>query len=146
MKVHTEGRYPTAAMTPRRYRGKVCARHPALRGLRYKSTRDCVECSRESAKRRYDRDPVAERGRRYRSRWKNVPKVDVDAVLAAIARHNGLCDLCGTTVPGGRPGRGFHVDHCHTTGRVRGMLCQPCNMQLPLAERVPMEKLKAYLA
>ncbi len=29
-----------------------------------------------------------------------------------------------------RPGKGerFHIDHCHSSGEVRGLLCQPCNL------------------
>lgn len=34
------------------------------------------------------------------------------------------CAICATDVPGGH---GWHVDHCHATGRVRGILCSRCN-------------------
>jgi len=36
----------------------------------------------------------------------------------------GGCALCGGTH---RSGRRLHVDHDHETGRVRGLLCYPCN-------------------
>ena len=38
------------------------------------------------------------------------------------------CVICGTKKPGGRGN--FHVDHCHKTGRVRGLLCHHCNVSL----------------
>jgi len=46
-----------------------------------------------------------------------------------IKTHNGLCDICKTDVAGfGR--KGFCIDHNHETGKVRGLLCQKCNIGL----------------
>ena len=39
------------------------------------------------------------------------------------------CALCGTTEPNNGTGS-FAVDHCHTTQRIRGLLCSPCNVGL----------------
>ena len=38
------------------------------------------------------------------------------------------CAICGTKKAGGRGN--FHLDHCHETGRIRGLLCHPCNTAL----------------
>ena len=38
------------------------------------------------------------------------------------------CAMCGTDKPGGK-GR-FAVDHCHSTMKVRGLLCTLCNLGL----------------
>ncbi|MGW1914409.1 endonuclease VII domain-containing protein [Streptomyces sp. NPDC002076] len=39
---------------------------------------------------------------------------------AMIAAQYGLCAICLAAPP-------VHVDHCHNTGRVRGVLCFNCN-------------------
>lgn len=48
-----------------------------------------------------------------------------DAILAS---QGGVCAVNGCTKPGGRGD--WIVDHCHVTGRVRGILCTNCNLAL----------------
>jgi hypothetical protein len=50
-----------------------------------------------------------------------LSRADFDAMAAA---QDGECALC-RKVP-----RKLHVDHCHETGRVRGLLCPRCNTAL----------------
>lgn len=40
------------------------------------------------------------------------------------------CAICGTDQPGGHKNKSFHVDHNHITGKVRGLLCNTCNIAL----------------
>lgn len=42
--------------------------------------------------------------------------------------QNGLCKICN--VPQEKLTRKFHVDHCHSTGKIRGLLCGSCNQGL----------------
>ena len=56
----------------------------------------------------------------YRSKY-GISADDVDAMLEA---QGGGCAICGE-----RPERlaSLHVDHCHDSGRIRGLLCLNCN-------------------
>ena len=45
-----------------------------------------------------------------------------------VEQQDGRCAICGCDQPAGR-GR-WHVDHDHTTGKVRGLLCHNCNVGL----------------
>lgn len=51
------------------------------------------------------------------------------ATLAAA--QNGLCRICLNPPPPEQ--RGLVVDHCHSTGAVRGLLCNNCNALLGMA-------------
>lgn len=37
--------------------------------------------------------------------------------------NNGMCEICKIE-------KATDIDHCHKTGKVRGMLCHNCNMML----------------
>jgi hypothetical protein len=39
------------------------------------------------------------------------------------------CAICGSLSPGKKE-TSFHVDHDHETGKVRGLLCELCNVGL----------------
>lgn len=58
----------------------------------------------------------------------------------------GCCSICGTDEPGGGKGR-FNVDHNHSTGKVRGLLCSSCNTGLGRFKDSPalLEAAKEYL-
>ncbi len=55
-----------------------------------------------------------------------------------LENQGGRCKICNSE----RKGRyNFHVDHCHKTGRVRGLLCSNCNTTLGFYE-TRLEKIK----
>lgn len=58
----------------------------------------------------------------YRRNKYGITNEQFDAMLAAQGHQ---CAICGKTQQ-----RGWHIDHCHSTGRVRGILCHGCNIGL----------------
>ncbi len=54
-----------------------------------------------------------------------ITQADYDQMLE---RQNFRCAICSKEAPGGSGG--WHVDHCHTTDVVRGLLCWLCNSGL----------------
>lgn len=51
---------------------------------------------------------------------------------ARLSEQNGVCAICKkpeTTVISGRLIQ-LSVDHCHDSGKVRGLLCRPCNQAI----------------
>lgn len=56
----------------------------------------------------------------------NVFKISIAEARDLARRVFGPCDACGL-----RPTKRVNsVDHDHRTGKVRGILCQPCNQAL----------------
>jgi hypothetical protein len=67
-----------------------------------------------------------EKIREYRLRSKyGISLEDHDRMFASQGR---CCAICRSDDPGSY-GR-WQTDHCHKTGAVRGILCQPCNTAL----------------
>jgi len=44
-----------------------------------------------------------------------------------LEEQKGKCAICGTDKPRRKGRLYFSVDHCHDTGKVRGLLCDFCN-------------------
>lgn len=63
-----------------------------------------------------------------------------------LKKQKGRCALCGTKNPGGRFNV-LQVDHNHQTNKIRGLLCNKCNLGLGMLEanRVPIACLMKYL-
>ncbi len=55
--------------------------------------------------------------------------LSVETFYEMVQQQNGKCYICGT-----EPRRRLYVDHNHTTGKVRKLLCSPCNSMLGMAK------------
>jgi hypothetical protein len=62
---------------------------------------------------------------RRQERLKQVYGLSLQDYNAMVAQQGGVCRVCKT-----KPARPLFVDHCHASGRVRGLLCHPCNAAL----------------
>lgn len=70
--------------------------------------------------------PERKRNGRLRAEF-GITQQDYDAILL---RQDGKCAICGATenhVNHPRKRKFLYVDHDHTTGKVRGLLCHNCN-------------------
>ena len=66
--------------------------------------------------------------------------ISIDEYEAILKKQNGVCAICRNPEtrpqPSGKPRR-LAVDHCHKTGRVRGLLCSNCNTAIGLLNDDP---------
>ncbi len=59
-----------------------------------------------------------------------ISLVEWDALFEAQIRR---CAICGSASPSST--KGWHTDHDHVSGKVRGILCHPCNTTLGRLEK-----------
>ena len=59
-----------------------------------------------------------------KSRWKQNYGITEDRFLTMLNEQQGVCAICK------KPEfkRLLSVDHCHSTGQIRGLLCSKCNL------------------
>lgn len=54
-----------------------------------------------------------------------------EAFQEQLERQGNACAICRTTDPKRKGSKSpWHIDHCHVTGRIRGVLCALCNLGL----------------
>lgn len=58
-------------------------------------------------------------------------KLSLDEVSAVLIAQDSKCLICQELL------EKYHIDHCHDTGRIRGILCGKCNMGLGLFKDSP---------
>jgi hypothetical protein len=94
----------------------------------------CKACDKIARRDSISRSPATRAGyyRRMLARKYGLTPTAVEDMLTA---QDGSCAICKTTNPLGEgntstANSSFCVDHCHTTGRIRGMLCNACNRGL----------------
>ncbi len=120
------------------YRGKVCrACHQATGMVWRRKNPDRVRVYNVTAK---AKNPEDNKRRAIESHFRRKFGLTVVERDAMIAAQGGVCPICGTDTP---RGKGWCVDHCHTTGKIRAILCQPCNLVLGHAAESPGTLLKA---
>jgi len=113
-----------------------CKKNP-----RRKQHRNCSECQ---AKKDKERNRLPERQSQLRiTRITNKYKVTREAAKELANVKNCMCCDKEFTSP-----RDRHVDHCHKTGKVRGVLCFNCNASLGHIndDQIRLAKLIGYLS
>jgi hypothetical protein len=100
---------------------------------------DCLECSRSSNNSRHRRkySGLPARKRSYRWLLKTQYDLSEEAFSALYKKQKGSCKVCKEKLLNiftGEVGKQPCVDHCHSSGKVRGILCGPCNSGIGLLQ------------
>ncbi|MGD1047602.1 MAG: endonuclease VII domain-containing protein [Candidatus Krumholzibacteriaceae bacterium] len=100
---------------------KICAKCQKEKDIK-ESASWCRECIVAYGREFAAKHPSADK--RYELKRKYGKDCDYERMRRD---QNGACKICGYTPP---PAAVLHVDHDHTTGRIRGLLCTNCNRGL----------------
>jgi len=114
----------------------------SLTGLSSKC-KDCIKERRKKQKdydKRYWKKWSAENAEKLRERdvgynLKRKFNMTVEDYNVLLQSQNNTCATCDKTHSSN--GKRLAVDHCHVTGKIRGLLCNECNTALGLVKENP---------
>lgn len=110
--------------------------HRSLRYTKYGQCLDCLKIAkvkyRNSEKgKQTEAEYTAKYQKKHRAKYTaRVYGLSEGDVIWAKWSQNFLCKICET--PLGQNSKKNHIDHCHKTKIVRGLLCQRCNQGIGL--------------
>jgi hypothetical protein len=99
----------------------------------------CKACHRAKCNQRWHSDEAL-RDRNYDGWLRLTYSISLSDYNALAGNQGWACAICGLDpqiigADQSRHARRLNVDHCHATGRVRGLLCGSCNRSLAVLER-----------
>ena len=109
----------------------------------------CLECNREFQKKRNLTEEAKIKHREYYQKRKESQKnakllrqygISLEKYRETLDSQNGKCIICGKSET--ENGKMLAVDHDHKTGKVRGLLCNNCNVAVGFMQDDPSLALK----
>lgn len=99
----------------------------------------CKVCHRAECRERWHNDATL-RERNYDGWLRRTYGICLDEYNVLAESQSWVCAICGHEpkvryADKGRYAHRLHLDHCHETGRVRGLLCFNCNRRISAFER-----------
>jgi hypothetical protein len=106
----------------------------------------CNSCRRLKTKDWVKNNPEKAKRSRRNTTLKRVYGITLHDYEELLKTQWGVCAICKTNEPGGQ-GKIFVVDHCHSTNKVRALLCVKCNCAIGLLNEDPLlfDAAKQYL-
>lgn len=88
----------------------------------------------KEAKRQYDMEYRKRPEIMVKQRNANLKKFGITHIEyeQMLAKQGGRCAVCKSASPNTDRIKNFPVDHCHKTGKIRGLLCAKCNRAIGL--------------
>ena len=127
----------------RRYYERNKAKYLAWRRAYVKRHSERINAMQREWRRK---NPAKAQLRDLRHRLKQDYGITMDAFNAMMKAQKGRCAICRKLPPNGRKKgqwRRLCIDHCHNSLRVRGLLCQQCNVGIAMFQDNPALMLRA---
>ena len=93
----------------------------------YRNVSSCKKCVCAAEKRRRDNGGKDSAYKKWKNRIKNDYGITDIQYQEMSEAQNNTCAICNEL---DTQGYRLAIDHCHNTGKVRGLLCRKCNLAI----------------
>jgi hypothetical protein len=92
----------------------------------------CKECNNKKSKEWYEKNKEEKLKSGLKHHYKKKYGLSLEQRKELFDSQNGLCLVCccEMNLEGGLKANQAVIDHCHSSGKIRGMLCNLCNQGL----------------
>jgi hypothetical protein len=95
---------------------------------------ECKECGKRQAIENNKKFPKSSKKNRI-DKYKRYYDISIEDYDKMFEKQKGVCKICGLpqkiqTRKDGKIIKNLHVDHCHISKKVRGLLCHNCNFAI----------------
>jgi hypothetical protein len=114
--------------------------HNAMQRIKYAQDPMAKVKRQIRAGRRKERDPLVQR----RAELKRLYGITLEDYVDLFSKQNGVCAICLEEC---KTRKSLSVDHNHSTGKVRGLLCNRCNRAIGMLndDTDILERAKQYI-
>ena len=132
--------YCNVEFAPKHFNQKLCSE--SCKDQRKKEQWAAWSKKNVDGRRKYHRRKHGENKDHYRARsFKDRYGITLDQAREILESQDGRCAICSLDIDLDAPGvnhkRKGHMDHCHDTGKPRGVLCRFCNWMLGNGYDIP---------
>jgi Recombination endonuclease VII len=94
---------------------------------------NCADCVKSNDKAYRDKN----RDKFRKGHYRRLYGIDVSVVESMLISQNNACAICRRQFPTSLKRRPYFVDHCHSSNKVRALLCTRCNAGLGFFRESP---------
>ena len=110
----------------------------------YRQSPEAKEKKKQYMKEYHQKPEVKKKQKQNSWKYQGIKDMTIERYNKILEEQNNCCKICGKNQLEFK--KKLHIDHCHSTGEVRGIVCYRCNIGLGFIDnKIWFDKVLKYL-